>query len=231
MIELGNALLPCVSNHGNKIIEVLQCLPYLYRDNLAHVLASNSGDSELQQFDPALLTEMKDSLGLIFNTISWSDNTKQEERIAAALKTQSSLEGRIEKLMAKDRLTAKEIAKVRPLIAQLEQSKQAKYYLQIQKKVQYKNQRNNKSKATKNDIAKHDWLQGIDNPVAADIMCNFTSKVMALETVGISNPSEDMQFEDYLEKHRLEKYGDEAKRTESVTMINIAEDMGAQAKK
>lgn len=61
MIELGNALLPCVSNHGNKIIEVLQCLPYLYRDNLAHVLASNSGDSELQQFDPALLTEMKDA--------------------------------------------------------------------------------------------------------------------------------------------------------------------------
>jgi len=115
-------------------------------------------------------------------------------------------------LMTLDRLTPEKIKIVRDLIKQLDKSKQAEFYLELQRKVKYRNQRNNKQ----------------TGPVA-DAMCNLTSLAMAFEYLGISSPDKGVQFEDYLERKRiLDNPG--ISRIESSAWKNLANDFGITMK-
>jgi len=106
-------------------------------------------------------------------------------------------------------LTPDEIKNVREQIEMLKDKEQKKeLYLELQEKVPYHNQRNN------------DQEQYI-----SDRMCNLTSEAMCLEYLGISCPTADMQFEDYLEQLRKDNnYGD---RTTQGARQKVAEKLGA----
>ena len=104
-----------------------------------------------------------------------------------------------------DELTPKEIRECRNYIKALPEEERADWYLELQKKVPYHNQRDNESLATEEDIANNSWLKNGDT--AGDIMCNLTSEAMCLEMLGVEFPIENCdstccecsQFEDYLE--------------------------------
>ncbi|HMV66775.1 MAG TPA: C39 family peptidase [Myxococcota bacterium] len=85
-------------------------------------------------------------------------------------------------LMAKDRLTAEEIARARELIATKPTDERKALMLELQGKVIYRNQRNNEDSE--------------EGPSGGT--CNVTSLAMALEMQGVINPYPDMQFEDAL---------------------------------
>jgi hypothetical protein len=101
------------------------------------------------------------------------------------------LESRLDLLLEKPRLSGAEIKLAREDIIQLTEKDRCRYYIKLQEKVKYKNQRNNNQ-----------------SHYVADRMCNLTSVAMALEYLGVENPEPDKQFEDYLEKKRSEEgYG------------------------
>jgi hypothetical protein len=98
----------------------------------------------------------------------------------------------LQKLMANDTLDAEQISRARELIAEAPEQDQADLYAQLQDKVIFRNQRNNES----------------DNETSSGGTCNLTSLAMCLEYLGVSNPHPEMQFEDALDKIRIEKdYG------------------------
>ncbi len=251
MPAFGRLLLPYVSTLGTKILSILENLPRHERDNFAFVLAANSSDTQLASFNKELLLGMRDELGGFFNTTSWKENWAQKDRVVNALGQKatnvageenttsediiepnnlSEMEKNLNDLLSKERLTPEEISYAREIISSLEVSKQASYYLLIQTKVNYKNQRNNQSDATLNDLERNDWMTKYNIDTAGDIMCNLTSMAMALETIGVSNPDSSMQFEDYLEQLRLEKFGDEQKRTDPTTWSKLALELNVQTK-
>ena len=116
-------------------------------------------------------------------------------------------------LMAKPRLSDAEMDAVRDLIAALPDAGQrADYFLQLQSKVAYHSQRDNKSKAGEKTIG--------------DVMCNLTSLSMCLEYLGVDNPYPDMQYEDALEKIRVEHVG--KPRTSSEGWGGVASYLGVQ---
>jgi hypothetical protein len=117
----------------------------------------------------------------------------------------------LEILLEKQRLTSKEIALARKYIAELDKLERAVYYTKLQEKVNYRNQRNNAQTA---DLA--------------DRMCNLTSLAMALEYLGVENPEPDLQFEDYLEKIRVEKKY--TARTDDDSWGKLAENFGIEMK-
>jgi hypothetical protein len=120
-------------------------------------------------------------------------------------------ESKLDLLLCKERLTVKEIADAREEINWLTAEERSFYYLQLQEKVHYRNQRNNQQTA-----------------YIADRMCNLTSLAMALEYLGIENPDTTMQFEDYLEKQREEKgYG---ARTTNQSWKKLSEDFDVTMK-
>ena len=111
-------------------------------------------------------------------------------------------------------LTPDEIKGVREQIAMLKDEEQKKeLYLELQKKVPYRSQRDNESPATDEDIANNRWMRTHNISTAGDIMCNLTSQVMCLEYLGVSPPCKGCpsscdsydQFEDYLECVRVDK--------------------------
>jgi hypothetical protein len=98
----------------------------------------------------------------------------------------------LETLMAKERLSIEEIQKARELIDQeTDDTKRAELYQSLQAKVEYHSQRDNTSVENGEKIG--------------DVMCNLTSLAMALSYLGVPNPNPDMQYEDALEKIRVEK--------------------------
>lgn len=92
MPDLGKALLPYVSTHDAKIIEILDGLPVNHRDNLCYSMASNSDDTQLATFAKPLLLRMQTELGGILNTTSWGENHAQRDRVTAALGTEVAAE-------------------------------------------------------------------------------------------------------------------------------------------
>ena len=101
----------------------------------------------------------------------------------------------------------------RDLIAALPDAGQrADYFLQLQSKVAYHSQRDNKSKAGEKTIG--------------DVMCNLTSLSMCLEYLGVDNPYPEMQYEDALEKIRVEHVG--KPRTSSEGWGGVASYLGVQ---
>lgn len=132
-------------------------------------------------------------------------------------------------LMQKERLDPSEIHKVRMHIKTLSPSAQADAYEQLQEKVHYKNQRNNKAKATQADLKRNSWMAKYGITSAGDLMCNLTAMAMALEYLGIENPDPRHQFEDFLEYYRQQKYGTQDRRNPN-TWIRIASDFHVEAK-
>jgi hypothetical protein len=104
-----------------------------------------------------------------------------------------------------DVLTPAEIKQVRDLIAKVQdEGRKKEFFLKLQEKVPYHNQRDNTSIATDEDVENNSsWLSAGEN--VGDIMCNLTSEAMCLEYLGINCPDPDMQFEDYLEELRRDK--------------------------
>ena len=116
-------------------------------------------------------------------------------------------------LMAKPRLSDAEMDAARDLISALPDAGQrADYFLQLQSKVAYHSQRDNKSKSGEKTIG--------------DVMCNLTSLSMCLEYLGVDNPYPEMQYEDALEKIRVEHVG--KPRTSSEGWGGVATYLGVQ---
>ena len=116
-------------------------------------------------------------------------------------------------LMAKPRLNDAEMDSARDLISGLpDEGQRADYFLQLQAKVAYHSQRDNKSKSGEKTIG--------------DVMCNLTSLSMCLEYLGVDNPYPEMQYEDALEKIRVEHVG--KPRTSSEGWGGVASHLGVQ---
>ena len=116
-------------------------------------------------------------------------------------------------LMAKPRLSDTEMDAARDLISALPDADQrADYFLQLQSKVAYHSQRDNTSKSGEKMIG--------------DVMCNLTSLSMCLEYLGVDNPYPEMQYEDALEKIRVEHVG--KPRTSSEGWGGVATHLGVQ---
>lgn len=99
----------------------------------------------------------------------------------------------LEALMLKNRLTPEEIHRARELIEQdADEKHRGDLYEALQAKVEYHSQRDNKSK----DAA---------GKSIGDVMCNLTSLSMVLSYLGVPNPDPKMQYEDSLEKIRVDK--------------------------
>ena len=127
------------------------------------------------------------------------------------------------KLQQIEELTPKEIRGYRDYIKTLPEDERADWYLELQKKVPYHNQRDNESLATEEDVENNSsWLN--DGDTAGDIMCNLTSEAMCLEYLGITCPDSSMQFEDYLEQLRIEN--DFEKRTNYKARKSLANELG-----
>ena len=115
--------------------------------------------------------------------------------------------------MAKPRLSDSEMDAARDLISALPDAGQrADYFVQLQSKVAYHSQRDNKSKSGDKTIG--------------DVMCNLTSLSMCLEYLGVDNPYPEMQYEDALEKIRVEHVG--KPRTSSEGWGGVATYLGVQ---
>jgi peptidoglycan hydrolase-like protein with peptidoglycan-binding domain len=116
-------------------------------------------------------------------------------------------------LMAKERLSPDEMDAARSLIAAVaDETQRADLFLQLQVKVAYHSQRDNES------------TEG--GKMIGDVMCNLTSLAMCLEYLGVDNPYPEMQFEDALEKIRVEKVGEP--RTTSAGWGGVATYLGVK---
>ena len=95
-----------------------------------------------------------------------------------------------------------EIKEYRDYIEKLPEEERADWYLELQKKVPYHNQRNNESTLFKKDSIGKETTQKVN---IGDVMCNVTCTAMALEMLGLSNPCANdippLQYEDCIEKN------------------------------
>jgi hypothetical protein len=66
----------------------------------------------------------------------------------------------------------------------------------------------------------------VGDKTIGDVMCNLTSLAMCLEFLGVDNPYPEMQFEDALERIRVEHVG--AKRTTSAGWGGVATHLGVE---
>lgn len=101
------------------------------------------------------------------------------------------------------KLTATQISEARKEIEKItDADKKAEAYLQLQKRVMYKNQRNNESTLFKKDSKGKETTEKVN---IGDVMCNVTCTAMALEMLGLSNPCANdippLQYEDCIEKN------------------------------
>ena len=87
----------------------------------------------------------------------------------------------LNELYLHEELRALDIGAYRVMIANLPEEERAEAYLELQRHVPYKSQLDNECKI-----------------VSGSRMCNVTSLAMNFEALGISNPTENEQFEDWL---------------------------------
>jgi hypothetical protein len=102
----------------------------------------------------------------------------------------------LDALMAQERLSVEELARARELIAEEpDAARRGELFEALQGKVEYHSQRDNESK---------EKSKGKEQRIG-DRMCNLTSLAMCLSYLGVPNPYPDLQYEDALEKLRVEK--------------------------
>ena len=90
----------------------------------------------------------------------------------------------LEQLLEKETLTSEEVTRARELIEAMPPWSREEYYLELQEKTAYHNQRD--SKSTQENVKGG--------------TCNLTAVAMALEMLGVPNPDPSLSFEDYLVK-------------------------------
>ncbi|PIB34148.1 hypothetical protein BFP72_01245 [Reichenbachiella sp. 5M10] len=221
-IQLAKALKEYVLINPKFVMALLQESGRMDRDNVVYALMKRMTDAELASVEDDLLVQMQSALEAWL--VSMSDYSKEIGRLKKFTSSERE-EGKndLDRLMSQERLEPEQIAEVRKLVAKLPKKGQAKYYIELQSKVNYKNQRNNESDATESDEKKHDWINS--NSTAGDIMCNLTSVAMALEYLGVSNPEPEIQFEDYLEGKRIEDFPG-LPRTKDLTWSKLASSLG-----
>ncbi len=133
--------------------------------------------------------------------------------------TESQAELIVNTLLKENVLTISEIKTCREAINDISDvNKQRNYYVQLQYKVPYYNQRDNTSIQDE---------PGSVIPIghrAADVMCNLTSEAGALSTLGIVNPNPQRQYEDNLENIKREQ---KSSRQTPKARAYIAEKLGA----
>ncbi|MFA5624232.1 MAG: SH3 domain-containing protein [Bradymonadales bacterium] len=123
----------------------------------------------------------------------------------------SKADPELKALYDKPRLSIDEIRRARELIDLLPEEDRGDYYELLQAKNYYHSQRDNESKNSKNENI-------------GDVMCNLTSLAMCLEQLGIANPHPEMQYEDALEKIRIDN--GYAARTSSTGWGAVAKKLG-----
>ncbi|MBX8466095.1 C39 family peptidase [Deinococcus sp. RIT780] len=130
-------------------------------------------------------------------------------------------------LLSKETLTAQEISKAREFILQLPISKRSEMYEILQQKVSYRNQRNNASKPLRSD--EQFWGKNLTDRIGIGfIMCQVTSLAMSLEYLGIANPDNSKQFEDFLESKGRNEQGGGWERYTAIDWMKLASSMGAK---
>lgn len=93
-------------------------------------------------------------------------------------------------LLAQDRLTPEQLAEARAEVAKLPPAERPKYYLQLQSKPAYQNQRDNATAKEK---------------VKGGGTCNLTSVAMCLEYLGIPSPHPELAYDEALIKLALDQ--------------------------
>lgn len=170
---------------------------------------------EFKKLDLVKFQSNDDKPYSIFSFAVGKDITKSKLLLQVAKKDSDALKNffitlseDIQEILKSNVLTASEIKGVRNLIDQIaDEGERSRFYLKLQEKVPYHNQRDNDQTA---DIA--------------DRMCNLSSLSACFEMLGISNPNTALQFEDYLEKRRSDNNYDA--RTSGKSWEKLAEDMG-----
>ncbi len=138
--------------------------------------------------------------------VGWWEGEETEEAKQGAKTPEKTNE--LQELMARERLSAEEISRARELIAEAPEAEQADLYAVLQSKVAYRNQRNNESTSEESSGG----------------TCNLTSLAMCLEYLGVPNPYPEMQYEDALDKIRIDNnYGP---ITYASTWSKIAQHLG-----
>ncbi|WP_338239906.1 hypothetical protein [Persicobacter diffluens] len=194
ILALADAMKPYVGLNPQLVGAVLSKLGRMTRDNFTYALMNRLSDSELRNGGPELLGQMKSSLEAWFvSNTNYDKEIKTLDSILGNQKTQGSTADQIDTYFEKDRLTPEEIAEVRPLIASLNDEERQGYYLTLQEKVMYENQRDSQAISGKKRVES-----------GSGGICNFASLAMVLQYLGVSNPYPDLQYEDALEKVRQE---------------------------
>ncbi len=140
----------------------------------------------------------------------------------------SALAYEIDRAFTLAEMTPVQIQYIRKRISRVRDSElQKQYYLTLQAKVPYHNQRDNTSIATDEDVENNSsWLSA--GETIGDIMCNLTSQAMCFEYLGLTCPDPNMQFEDYLEELRRDEGFDHRGTAES--RKNLASEIGVKYK-
>ncbi|GJM61196.1 C39 family peptidase [Persicobacter diffluens] len=214
--NLAVALKEHVSLNPDLVCKVLSNLGRTVRDNFTYALMHRVSDGQLRKAGKDLLTQMRESLDAWLVSKPGVSYAAEIGRIDSFLGVDgvnevNEIEKEILTIFEKERLTPEEIAEVRALILQFDKTDRPKYYQILQRKVGYKNQRDN------------DQTNYI-----SDRMCNLTSLAMALEYLGVSNPEESSQFEDYLEKVRIDN--ELGSRTMASSWSKIASEFDVKTK-
>ena len=114
--------------------------------------------------------------GVVGDLDEWLNPKEEAPDVVGPVKNE------LDELMEKERLTVEEIAQAREWIKEEPVEHQGALYEELQKKVEYLNQRNNESAEEVEDGG----------------TCNLTSLAMCLMYLGIANPNPEKQYEDAL---------------------------------
>jgi hypothetical protein len=175
MIDLARVCIRFAASNGADVLAIFDKLSYISGDNLAYAMANNSSESVLKTFSTAVLNRMVTELSDPWKTMSSEANARMATKVQTALR--GAAEDKAKKdaedaawaaLWAKPRLTTEEIATARVRIDAMPAGPaKVEYYVRLQEKVQYINQRNISSYVGEN---------------ASGGSCNLTSLAMCMSS-------------------------------------------------
>jgi hypothetical protein len=199
---------------GDIGLEILDQLSKNDRGDVSLIAASKLTDQQLQQATPALLVSMHAAIEGGWSTKAMAHFPSQKLRIRNAIP--------IAYINSAGPLTPEEINIARTFIARNpDLSKQAEMYEKLQQKPAYQSQRDNQYEQ---QVTEKGQTKKVRIETAGGNMCNLTSLAMSLSYLGIPNPYPVMQYEDALEKIRVDnKY---PARSDASGWGKVAEYMG-----
>lgn len=199
-------------------LEILDQLSKNSKGDVSLIAASKLTEQQLQQATPALLVRMHSAIEAGWSTKAMAHLPKQKARIGEAVP--------MAYINKAGSLTAEEISTARTFIARNPNlSKQAELYEKFQQKPAYQSQRDNQYEQ---QVTVKGQTKKVKVETASGNMCNLTSLAMSLSYLGIPNPYPAMQYEDALEKIRVDnKY---PARSDASGWGRVAEHMGVDHK-